>query len=62
MTPYGLGPGAQGPTKLIIKSKYLENVFDAVIVTVLESIARKYLKNLFDAVIIKMLINMFVYI
>ena len=41
------------------KCKYLENLFDAVIRTVLKRIKGEILENMFDAVIITMLITMF---
>jgi hypothetical protein len=59
---YGPGPGTQGPTKLIIGSKYLKKLFDAVIITIVGSIQSTNLKQMFDAIIIKMLIKVVVYI
>ena len=47
---------------ILRKCKYLENLFDAVIRTVLRIIKSEILENLFDAAIVTMLINMCVYI
>ena len=41
------------------KSKYLENLFNAAIITVLRGIKGEISETMFDAVIVKMLINMF---
>ncbi len=44
------------------KSKYLEHLFDAGIITLLSSIKSEILENMFDALVVTVLINMFVYI